>query len=310
MSWRSLLQEAPEERVLPWVGGRRLVDRGRSWKLEGPLPPEHGWHRFSVGGSRKATWLGPGEPDPAFDEGRETLRGYLVGNRLIPDGAAVVPDPACLVDQTVLVHLVERGLERFARALVAREPDGPWVFARLEFPLGPEAEVQQVFADRLASVDGVREVPPALDLAFRFCSFERDEGARRREEARRRREEEERRAEAERLVGTARGRRELAAVDFEAAATAALRVSGAELLDFRDGYGRGEVVVQFRFRRQRFECVVERDTLRILDSGICLVDHDTGERGDTRFTLESLPGVIDQAIREGRLVIFRHAEGR
>jgi hypothetical protein len=65
-------------------------------------------------------------------------------------------------------------------------------------------------------------------------------------------------------------------------------------------------VVQFRFQGQAFECVVEADTLRIVDSGICLVDHGTGERGDNYFTLESLPAVIEQANREQRLVIFRH----
>ena len=63
--------------------------------------------------------------------------------------------------------------------------------------------------------------------------------------------------------------------------------------------------MRFRFRRQRFECVCD-EALRIVDSGICLVDHATGERGDTRFTLESLPAVIGQAMDEGRLVRFRH----
>jgi hypothetical protein len=46
-----------------------------------------------------------------------------------------------------------------------------------------------------------------------------------------------------------------------------------------------------------------------VDSGICLVDHGTGERGDTRFTLESLPGVVGEAMDLGRLVVFRHVDG-
>jgi hypothetical protein len=310
MSWRDLLQDTPEERVLPWVGGRRVAGCDRSFVIEGRLPLEHGWHRFAIGGGRKATWAGEGESDPMFDDGRETLRGYLVGNRLIPDGSKVVPDPARLVHQTVSVALVERGLDRFARALVARETGGPWIYVRQEFPLGPEAEVQAAFQDRLERVDHVRDVSPSLDLAFRFISYERDEAVRRREEAERVRREEEALREAERLVGTAHGRRELAHHDFEGAARAALRVSGAELLDHRDGHAAGEKVVTFRYAGRRFECVVHQHTLRILDSGICLVDHETGERGDTRFTLESLPGVIEQAMREDALVIFRHAEGR
>jgi hypothetical protein len=52
---------------------------------------------------------------------------------------------------------------------------------------------------------------------------------------------------------------------------------------------------------------VADEDLRIVDSGICLIDHDTGERGDTLFTLESLPAVIKEAIDDGKLVIFRHA---
>ena len=67
------------------------------------------------------------------------------------------------------------------------------------------------------------------------------------------------------------------------------------------------MVVQYRFRQQRLECVVERHTLRVVDAGVCLEDHDTGEKGDRELTLESLPPVVGQAIDEGRLVVWRHA---
>lgn len=312
MRWQDLLLRTPESRVLPWVGGRRLVDRDRTFRLAGSLPNEHGWHRFAVGGGRTVLHLGPAEPDPAFDEGREGLVGVLVGNRLIPDAAAVVPDPHRLIDQTVLVHLVAPGLPRFSRGRVARDPGGPWVFVRREFPLGPEHEVQQAFVDRRPSTEHVPGVPPALDLAFRFCTFQRDEAARRRAEAVARaeaaRREAQRQETFERLVTSACDRRRAAEHDFEAAASAALALSGAELLDHQPGYRRNEVVVQYRFRGRRFESVVDRFTLRIIDAGICLEDHHTAERGDDRFTLESLPGVIDQAIREDVLVVFRHLE--
>lgn len=325
MGWQDLLQDAPQERVLPWVGGRRLVDRDRTFALEGKLPKEHGWHRFQIGGTRRASWAGPADPDPCFDEGRSTELGYLVGDRLIPDGAAVGLDPAKLIEQTLKVHLVDRGLERFSRGLVARDPGGPWIFVRQEFPLGPEHEVQAAFVDGRPDTSGIRDVSPALELGFRFCVWQREEVVRRREEAERRRlEAEAAAAEAERLAALAVRNREQAerlaayraaarrgrgAGDrFGRAAAAALQVSGAELLDHRPGYNRGEQIVQFRFRHRRFECVVDAGSLRIIDSGICLIDHATGVRGDTRFTLESLPAVIDQAIREDRLVIFRHVE--
>jgi hypothetical protein len=54
--------------------------------------------------------------------------------------------------------------------------------------------------------------------------------------------------------------------------------------------------------RRRFECVCHASTLRIIESGICLIGHVTG---DTFFTLESLPGVIAEAIRDNVLVVFR-----
>ena len=100
-------------------------------------------------------------------------------------------------------------------------------------------------------------------------------------------------------------RRALARRDFGTAAKTALAVSGAELLDHRDNVRRGEKVVQFRFKRRRFECVVHAESLRIVDAGVCLINHATGERGDDRFTLESLPAVIDEAMRRGVLHVFR-----
>jgi hypothetical protein len=66
------------------------------------------------------------------------------------------------------------------------------------------------------------------------------------------------------------------------------------------------MVVTFRLEGRRFECVCDGTTLRIVDAGICLVDHRTREAGDTRFTLESLPDVIRQAMRERVLHVFRH----
>ena len=63
---------------------------------------------------------------------------------------------------------------------------------------------------------------------------------------------------------------------------------------------------------RRFECTCDERTLQIIDAGICLTAHyddpdfEEGTRGDTFFTLESLPAVIRQAEREHRLVVLRH----
>jgi hypothetical protein len=84
-------------------------------------------------------------------------------------------------------------------------------------------------------------------------------------------------------------------------------MGGAEYLSHRRSYHKGEVVVRFRFDGRRYECTCTEE-MAIIDAGICLVDHATNERGDTRFTLESLPAVIRQATGRHRLVVFRHVD--
>jgi len=110
-------------------------------------------------------------------------------------------------------------------------------------------------------------------------------------------------------AGTAVGRRVLAARDFETAAREALKISGAELLDTRPSHNKAEMVVQYRFRERRLECVVDKATMRVLDAGVCLTDHGTGVKGDRLFTLESLPGVIGEAMNLNKLVVWRHLDG-
>ncbi|MBI2569424.1 MAG: hypothetical protein HYV63_20610 [Candidatus Schekmanbacteria bacterium] len=294
------------EHVLPWIGGRKVHARGRSFVIAGQLPQEHGWCRFAPAGGRRVRFVASAEPDPAFGDDGPVRRGYLVGDRLIPDEARVDPDPALLVKQTLPVHLVEPGLERFCRAAVIADPDGELLFLRRDFPLGPEPQVLAAYLDRRASLDQIPAVTPALDLAFRWLSWQRDLAERRRQELERLREQEERQRQALRDAGSGLRRRALAARDFEAAARAALMLSGAELLDAHPAYGGNDMTVQYRFRERRLECVVDKHTLRVTDAGICLRDERTGECGDTYFTLESLPVVVGQAMDERALVVFRH----
>ena len=318
MSWRDLLQTERETLVFPWVGGKSLRwSDERVWTIEGRVPHEFGWHRFTLQGRRaKVAGLVPAEPESlAFK-----VQGYLVGDRIVPDGARIDPDPKKIALGSEPVYLIEDGLDRFVRVSAGRiHEGGPLIYQGLEMPLGPEEDVLGAFLDQKASVDAIAGVTPALDAAFRMESYQRAEAEKRRlEEERRRREEEERQAREEKRrklveqLGDGAGRRALAHVDFDQAARAALAVGGAEFLDSLKSPRRGERVIKFRLDRRRFECTCEENTLRIIDAGICLTAHyddeafEGGTKGDTWFTLESLPGVIRQAQAEGKLVVFRH----
>lgn len=306
MTFRELLQE-DELLVRPWVGGRAIWQGVRGWTLQGALPPEHGWHAFRARG-RKAHWLGPAEPQAHTLKNR--VSGYLAGDRLVVDEAGGDPyaalRPARALAAAERVWLVEPGLERFSRVAAGRPfPGGPLVFVGLELPLGPEADALAAFLDRAPSLTSVRGVPPALDAAFRLESWWRAERERAAAEAAERAAALRAQAAFLARVGSGESRRALAQVDFEGAARRALAVGGAELLDHRPAAQAGQRAVRFRLDGARYACTCEERTLRIVDAGICLTDHETGERGDERFTLESLPAVIRQADREGLLVVFR-----
>jgi hypothetical protein len=307
MGWQDLLEEASSHLVAPWLGGRRIYSGDRSWRLPHRLPREFGWYLWEIKG-RTASWLRKHDADPDYGNRLTKIKGYLIGDRLAPLGSSVRPDPDALFGETKSVYLVEDGLDRFTFVETMVDPYGRIIFSQELFPLGPEDEVRRAFIDRKETVDGVAGVPPALDLAFRFATRQRQLVEERRAELEQIRQEEERRERIRKNMGTGEGRRQIAAENPEEAARAALRVAGAELLDVRDGRTRREMIVQFRFENRRFECVAHKDTLRIVDSGICLTDHHTNEKGDTYFTLESLPGVIRQAIQEHKLVVYRHVD--
>jgi hypothetical protein len=297
MGYRDLLQVADETFVAPWIGGRTIRTPTRAFWLDGDEPSQHGWHRFLVAG-RKVRWEAPASPEP--DVLHDIARGYLVADRLVPDDVGVRDDVALAMFERV--HLIEPGLDRFVRIRAGRTCDGgPLIYDGQELPLGPEDQVLQAYLDGEASVDHIPGVAPSLDGTFRMEHW-------RRETAKRIRLRDERRRELRRCFGDGAARRAMAQVDFETAARTALAVGGAHYLDHRSAPRGDEMVVRFCLDDERFECTCDASTLRIIDSGICLIDHETEERGDAYFTLESLPGVIRQAQREGRLVVFRHIE--
>lgn len=318
MNWRALLKMSePETLISPWLGGRALRSGSRVWTIDGPLPREHGWYEFNLNG-RKAKLVGGADATPENLINRVT--GYLVGDRIVANDARVDPEPKNIVAHSERVYLIDPGLDRFVLISAGRpSEDGSLVFIQQEMPLGPESDVLKAYFDQTVSVNHVPGVTPALDAAFRMEVWQRAEAEKRRLELERlRREEEEKRQLEERRqqivakLGDGQGRREMAQVDFGSAARAALAVGGAEYLDHRAAVRRDEMVVKFRIRGRRYECTCDRNTLRIIDSGICLTAHhddpdfEEGTKGDAFFSLESLPSVILEADREGRLVVYRH----
>lgn len=312
MGWQDLLQQDNERIVLPWTGGRELRSADRTWTVTGGLPREMGWYEFHLKG-RNAKWV-KADPSPATDGTlKDPVKGYLVGDRLVQDGVHANINTNNIIALSERVFLIDPGLDRFVRIMAGRVfEDGPLIYQGLDMPQGTEESVLTAFLDEKTAVGDIPGVPPALDAAFRMEVWQRAEAKRIRAEleAARRAEEERlaREARREKLVeqlGDARGRREMALVDFEQAARAALTVGGAAYLDHRT-VNRNEMVVRFRFLNRRFTCTCDPRTLRIIDSGICLTDNDTGEKGDTLFTLESLPAVIAEADRDGVLVVFRY----
>ncbi len=323
MSWRELLLEKDVVVIRsPWLGGRSIQLGDRAWTISGRLPTEMGWFEFDNKG-RSATLSKQSDPNPEIL--MFPVRGYLVGDLIAPDnismGDLIVGKGKDLRARFERVHLIEPGLVRFSRISAGRAYEGgPLVFRNVEMPIGPEEEMRTAFEDQIRAVRAtVKGVTPALDAAFQFEWLQLDEAeARRKEIDRIRREEEAKRQAEERrkaLVekfGDGAGRREVALVDFKEAAKAALGVSGAVYLDHRVSNRKNEMVVKFRLGIRRFECVCDARTLQIIDAGICLTAHDDdrhfegGTKGDTFFTLESLPAVILEAERAGKLVVWRH----
>ncbi len=303
MLWQNFLSK-PEVVSVPWVGGSNIRYAGRYLKID-KQPAEYGWYEFEISGDRKAKLLKKSEPNLDLLSGYPKVTGYLVGNKIITDEDKWIFDRSKISENTKDVFLLEPGIERFSRISAVKYEEYKYIFLGREFPIGPEGDVLINFQDK-KSIENIPGVIPSLHLAFNFECWIRDERDAYLKKLKEDRERERKQRELTKAFGSGEERRKL---DFNSAAELALKISGSELLDVRDGYNKNEKVVQFRFKHGRYECVVHSETLRIIDSGICLTDHRSGEKGDTYFTLESFPGVIDQALRERKLVIYRHAGG-
>lgn len=331
MTWQDLLQKTEEYITVPWTGESHIALNASRWRINGYFPREHAWSRFKING-RKAFYMAPEEAQPDILNFNQT--GYLVGNLLLFDGFNKNNSscwcPKCLVyinepyrsnkAHTICSTEVVAGeqvylappIERFSKISVGRTAeDMPLVFKQEEMSfLGIETDILKAFEDKVPHeqlMTSIKGIIPALSAAYRLESWQRDEAEKiRLELERKRREEEERLAKEARRkeilekLGSSDARRVMAKIDFQEAARAALAIGGAEFLDFRKSRHGDEHIVKFRYMHRRFECTCDLN-LRVIDSGVCLTGNDT------RFTLESLPLVLKEAIETNKLVVFRHA---
>lgn len=312
MGWEDFLCRN-QERILPWTGGGEVCTASNSWRIEGARPSSIGWYLFEVWG-RKLHLLSSRVQEPRLEDFGHTklLRGYTLGsNRFISDKASPSGD---ILKDSVRLYCCDQSLPKFSRVTCVQNRLGQVIFLEQEWGESCDDEVLAAYEEG-RSIEDVKGVSPALHAAYLWCVRQDLRQKDREERLTLKRREQELQAQvfAERDKAlaeipnpySAQGRRVLAQVDFDEAAKRALASGGGRFLSSRDGHHMDERIVRYLVAGERIECVVDAVTLSIKDSGVCLTDEITGEKGDERFTLESLPSVIQEASDQGVLVIWR-----
>lgn len=273
MDYTQFLQQQDEVLRLPCFGGRTVCDDHLTYRLRDSVPP--GWYQFRKAGRYLVIDTAiPAELD-AWKLPR--VAGYVFHRRLISNES-----------QATLFGLpLDEDLPKFVPVSGRKWFDGHLLYYGQEFETEVEMKVREAFEEE-RSIDAIKGVTPALAQAFVLESTQRALG---REAERRAREAAEREKQAAELVRwqeTLEGRISLA-----------LSHTGAELINWRRSGGR-QAVVRYRLGVRRFECVIDTNSLQILDAGICL------EGTDQELNLSSLPSAVQEAIASGQLHVFRN----
>jgi hypothetical protein len=309
-----------EEVVAPVVDGRAWL-RDRAVRCAA----EPGWHRVAVAG--RGVEVGAAA----------TAEEIAAALARLP----AVRGPVIALDGGWGVTLGGAGCERIDLAPPGEDPPGFAPVVARRWPIGElllweglelEGEAEEEARRALEEgrgIDGARGVSAALRAAFVFATARRAgrelgiaaapaevrrwlgeiaaEGRPAAERALRalERERDEHAARQRMLAEVRREAARIAArpppprLDIEERVERAMRHAGARALGVRRS-GEGLIEVRWTFHGQRFVSVVEEVGLRVVDSGVCLA----GE--DDLVTLESLPGVIFEAMNTELLVITRH----
>jgi len=287
--------------VLPYFGGPWVEARDRRLRITQPVDP--GFWRCTISGRDAEPVARVIAPDLSD---LPSVRGHTFADYVVQPGGraelfALAPDEPP---------------PPFSPVTARRWPSGDVLYDALDFETESEELVRRAFEDG-ASINGLKGVPSSLRAAFGYAVMARVAGARGvavapvevrsavgriaaggdavANDLLERIVRERRRAEfvdRVRPVGGTRGMAE----DAEERAQLALRAAGATPLSTRRR-GEGLLEVRYRFEGERFVSIVDAATLQVIDAGICL------DGQDRLVTLESLPGVIREAIDDGHIYI-------
>ena len=315
-----------EHVVLAYLGGAHVFGKDRRMRVEGDRPAL-GFHRFEVSG-RNARSLEVADAPDLGDLPK--ARGHLVAGWLV---SASSSGGTITLDRVALLPEDEPAPLAIARA--RRWHSGDLLFEALDFDGDPEEQARLRLEQR-ASLADLKGVAATLRTAYGIALAlavgrllgtpiavrevaahavqlaDGGEAAARELFARllRERAAEQERAWARALVAGRplarvrgpRGASRTVVPTLDNAterAEAALDAADARMLAARRLASGSQLEVAFQFMGERFLSVVDALSLQVVDSGVCL----SGE--DDLVTLESLPGVIREAIETGRLVITR-----
>lgn len=272
MDYRQFLQKPDEVLRLPYFTGKTVCDDKLTYRLRETLQP--GWYQFRKSGR----YLTVEEPiTRELDRWKlQRLAGYVFNARLIANDF-----------QAPLFGLpTDEDLPEFTPVSARKWFDGHMLYEGVAFETEVEAKVREAFEEE-HSIDAIKGVTPALAHVFVLESTQR---ALAREAEQRAREEIERRKQAAEL---ARWQETL-----EGRISLALSHTGARLVNWRRN-GQRQAVVRYRVGGRRFECIIDTESLQIVDAGICL------SGADEELNLSSLPSAVREAIESGQLHVFR-----
>jgi hypothetical protein len=325
-----------EHVVLAYLGGAYVFGKDRRLRVDAPVDarPALGFHRFEVSG-RKARALERADAAGSAElRDLPKVRGHFVAGWLV-HGAGIAA-----LDRLAL--LPEEEPAPFAVTRARRWHSGEYVFESLDFDTeaedearlrleqnralgdlkGVPATLRRAYGIALALATAARQhLPLSVREAAPHATRIADEGEPAARELmvvidRERREAEERAriraivqgaalaaggsalGRSGRVGGAGRGGAAPTPENAAERAENALDGAHARMLGSRR-LSPLQIEVTWEFMGERFISVVDATTLQVYDSGVCLA----GE--DDLVTLDSLPGVIREAIETDRLVITR-----